>query len=61
MLHKENYDVLYGIFAINVEFSLMIEIREIHSPDQEIGDLTKFREYFLCENQTDVNATSQAV
>ena len=22
----------------------MIEIREIHSPDREIGDLTKFRE-----------------
>ena len=36
VLHKENDDVLYGISAINVEFSL-IEIREIHSPDWEIG------------------------
>ena len=36
VLHTENDDVLYGISAINVEFSLIsmwYEIREIHSPD----------------------------
>ena len=41
VLHTENGDVLYGFSAIYVEFLCdfnLIEIREIHSPDREIGE-----------------------